>query len=145
MEIDVEGLCGAGHDEKVAGGNNSRIGYCERTRGIRAGCVELKIPKLRQGSYFPEFLEPRRTAERALTAVSQERPTVLREAGQAAYIDEAGNDVLAFMTFPRAQCSRIYSTNPLELLDAEINRRTNVVGILPNDAPLTHLVCAMTP
>ena len=72
MEIDVEGRCGAGYDEKSAERLNSRNGYRERTWDTRAGSVELKIPKLRQGSYFPEFLEPRRTAEKALTAVIQE-------------------------------------------------------------------------
>ena len=72
MEIDVEGRCGAGYDEKSAERTNSRNGYRERTWETRAGTVELKIPKLRQGSYFPEFLEPRRTAEKALTAVIQE-------------------------------------------------------------------------
>jgi putative transposase len=72
MEIDVEGRCGAGYDEKSAERTNSRNGYRERTWETRAGSVELKIPKLRQGSYFPEFLEPRRTAEKALTAVIQE-------------------------------------------------------------------------
>jgi putative transposase len=72
MELDVEGRCGAGYDEKTAERINSRNGYRERTWDTRAGSVELKIPKLRQGSYFPEFLEPRRTAEKALTAVIQE-------------------------------------------------------------------------
>ena len=57
---------------RVAERLNSRNGYRERTWDTRAGSVELKIPKLRQGSYFPEFLEPRRTAEKALTAVIQE-------------------------------------------------------------------------
>jgi hypothetical protein len=51
---------------------NSRNGYRDRTWDRRAGSVELKFPKLRQGSYFPEFLKPRRTAEKALTAVIQE-------------------------------------------------------------------------
>jgi len=51
---------------------NSRNGYRERAWDTRAGSVALKIPKLRSGSYFPEFLEPRRTAEKALTAVIQE-------------------------------------------------------------------------
>ena len=73
MELDVEGRCGAAYDEKnPAERLNSRNGYRERTWDTRAGSVELKIPKLRQGSYFPEFLEPRRTAEKALTAVIQE-------------------------------------------------------------------------
>ena len=72
MELDVEGRCGAGYDEKSPERLNSRNGYRERTWDTRAGSVELKIPKLRQGSYFPEFLEPRRTAEKALTAVIQE-------------------------------------------------------------------------
>ena len=61
----------------------------------------------------------------------------------AACMDEAENDVLAFMTFPRAHWAQIYSTNPLERLNAEIKRRTNVVGIFPNDASITRLVGAM--
>jgi len=330
MEIDVEGRCGAGYDEKSAERTNSRNGYRDRTWETRAGAVELKIPKLRQGSYFPEFLEPRRTAEKALTAVIQEAyikgistrsvddlvkamgmsgvsksqvsrlcgeldeqvgaflnrtlegdwPYLwidatyvkTREAGRivsvavivavgvntegqrevlgvkvgpseaepfwteflrslnrrglrgvklvisdshegikaaaskvlkatwqrcrvhfmrnalafanktqrrmvsaaigtvfvqeapdaakkqwrsvadqfrdkmpklASCMDEAENDVLAFMTFPRAHWAQIYSTNPLERLNAEIKRRTNVVGIFPNDASITRLVGAM--
>jgi len=330
MEIDVEGRCGAGYDEKSAERTNSRNGYRDRTWETRAGAVELKIPKLRQGSYFPEFLEPRRTAEKALTAVIQEAyikgistrsvddlvkamgmsgvsksqvsrlcgeldeqvgaflnrtlegdwPYLwidatyvkTREAGRivsvavivavgvntegqrevlgvkvgpseaepfwteflrslnrrglrgvklvisdshegikaaaskvlkatwqrcrvhfmrnalafanktqrrmvsaaigtvfvqdtpetaktqwrsvadqfrdkmpklATCMDTAENDVLAFMTFPRAHWAQIYSTNPLERLNAEIKRRTNVVGIFPNDAAITRLVGAM--
>jgi putative transposase len=72
MEMDVEGLCGAGYDEKNPARLNSRNGYRDRTWETRAGTVGLKIPKLRQGSYFPPFLEPRRTAEKALAAVIQE-------------------------------------------------------------------------
>jgi putative transposase len=330
MEIDVEGRCGAGYDEKSAERTNSRNGFRDRTWQTRAGSVELKIPKLRQGSYFPEFLEPRRTAEKALTAVIQEAyikgistrsvddlvkamgmsgvsksqvsrlcaeldervgaflnrqiegdwPYLwidatyvkTREAGRivsvavivavgvntegqrevlgikvgaseaepfwteflrslnrrglrgvklvisdshegikaaaaktlkatwqrcrvhfmrnalayanktqrrmvsaaigtvfvqetaeaarlqwrsvadqfreklpklSAMMDEAENDVLAFMGFPRAHWPQIYSTNPLERLNAEIKRRTNVVGIFPNDASITRLVGAM--
>jgi putative transposase len=73
MELDVEARCGVGYDEKKPGERlNSRNGYRDRTWETRAGTVELRIPKLRQGSYFPEFLEPRRTAEKALAAVIQE-------------------------------------------------------------------------
>ena len=73
MELDVEGRCGAGYDEKAPAARlNSRNGYRDRLWETRAGSVELKIPRLRRGSYFPEFLEPRRTAEKALAAVIQE-------------------------------------------------------------------------
>jgi putative transposase len=73
MEIDVEGRCGASYDEKAPEARlNSRNGYRDRLWQTRAGSVELKIPRLRRGSYFPEFLEPRRTAEKALAAVIQE-------------------------------------------------------------------------
>jgi len=72
MAMEVEGLCGAGHGERSASRENQRNGYRERLWQTRAGTVELKIPKLRKGSYFPIFLEPRRTAEKALTAVIQE-------------------------------------------------------------------------
>ena len=54
MELDVEGRCSAGYDEKNPERLNSRNGYRERTWDTRAGSVELKIPKLRQGSYFPQ-------------------------------------------------------------------------------------------
>jgi putative transposase len=72
MDCDVEGLCGAPYGERGVPRENSRNGYRERRWETRAGAIGLKIPKLRQGSYFPGFLEPRRTAEKALAAVIQE-------------------------------------------------------------------------
>lgn len=72
MELDVEGLCGAGYDIKSLERTNSRNGYRDRLWQTRTGDVDLRIPKLRSGSYFPGFLEPRRTAEKALAAVIQE-------------------------------------------------------------------------
>jgi len=72
MELDVENRCGAAYGERSEARQNSRNGYRERTWETRAGSVALRIPKLREGSYFPPFLEPRRTAERALAAVVQE-------------------------------------------------------------------------
>ena len=72
MELEVEGLTGAAHGERDPNRLNQRNGYRYRVWETRAGTVELRIPKLRKGSYFPGFLEPRRTAEKALTAVIQE-------------------------------------------------------------------------
>ena len=72
MELETEALCGAGPGERSADRRNQRNGYRERDWETRAGTVELRIPKLRKGCYFPGFLEPRRTAEKALTAVIQE-------------------------------------------------------------------------
>jgi putative transposase len=72
MELDVEGRCGAPYGERGVPRENSRNGYRDRLWETRAGAIDLKIPKLRQGSYFPAFLEPRRTAEKALVAVIQE-------------------------------------------------------------------------
>src|ERR1700757_982101 len=72
MELEVEGLTGAAHGERSPERINQRNGYRDRLWETRAGTVELRIPKLRKGSYFPAFLEPRRMAEKALTAVIQE-------------------------------------------------------------------------
>jgi transposase-like protein len=72
MEMEVGGLTGAGYGEKSPDRLAQRNGYRNRAWETRAGTVELRIPKLRQGSYFPGFLEPRRLAEKALTAVIQE-------------------------------------------------------------------------
>ena len=72
MELDTEGLCAAAYGERSPERTNSRNGYRERLWQTRAGAVDLKIPKLRKGSYFPGFLEPRRAGEKALAAVIQE-------------------------------------------------------------------------
>ena len=61
----------------------------------------------------------------------------------AALMDEAEADVLAFMSFPKAHRPKIHCTNPLERLNGEIKRRTDVVGIFPNEAAITRLVGAL--
>jgi transposase-like protein len=70
--MEVAGQTGAAYGEKNPERLAQRNGYRDRTWETRAGAVELRIPKLRKGSYFPGFLEPRRMAEKALTAVIQE-------------------------------------------------------------------------
>src|ERR671911_2042044 len=72
MELEVQGLTGAGYGERAPGRLAQRNGYRDRDWATRVGTVELRIPKLRKGSYFPGFLEPRRVAEKALTAGDQE-------------------------------------------------------------------------
>ena len=72
MALETDTLCGAAPGERSAERTNQRNGYRDRDWQTRAGTVELRIPKLRRGSYFPGFLEPRRMAEKALTAVIQE-------------------------------------------------------------------------
>jgi transposase-like protein len=77
MELETDTLCGAGHGERSAERVNQHNGFRDRDWQTRVGTVELRIPKLRKGSYFPAFLEPRRTAEMALTAVIQEGVLVI--------------------------------------------------------------------
>jgi transposase-like protein len=72
MEADVEGLIGAARHERTAERSTYRNGYRDRALDTRLGALQLRIPKLRQGSYFPPFLEPRKTSEKALVAVIQE-------------------------------------------------------------------------
>ena len=72
MELEVESLTGAAHGQRSSDRINHRNGYRDRDWETRAGTIELRIPKLRKGSYFPAFLEPRRMAEKALAAVIQE-------------------------------------------------------------------------
>jgi transposase-like protein len=72
MELDVGSKTGAAWGEKSGERLAQRNGYRDRVWETRAGTIELRIPKLRRGSYFPGFLEPRRLAEKALTAAIQE-------------------------------------------------------------------------
>jgi len=58
METDVEGVIGAGRHERTAERSTYRNGYRDRTLDTRLGSLQLPIPKLRLGSYFPSFLEP---------------------------------------------------------------------------------------
>ena len=72
MEADVEGLIGAARHERTTERSTWRNGYRDRVLETRLGPLNLKVPKLRTGSYFPGFLEPRKPVEKALVAVIQE-------------------------------------------------------------------------
>jgi len=69
MKVEVEQVTGAGKNERSPDRKNHRNGYRERLWETRVGEIDLRIPKMRQGSYFPSLLEPRRRAEKALLAV----------------------------------------------------------------------------
>ena len=73
MSAEVDALCGAGYGERTPDRENSRNGYRLRDWDTRAGSLDLAIPKLRTGTYFPDWLlQPRRRAERAMVAVVAE-------------------------------------------------------------------------
>jgi putative transposase len=72
MEMEVEEHVGASRHERSPGRTGQRNGYRERSWETRVGTVELKVPRVRDGGYFPSLLEPRRRAERALAGVVQE-------------------------------------------------------------------------
>lgn len=72
MDMEVESLTGAAHGKRSASRVNHRNGDRERSSETRAGAADLEVPNLRNGSYVPAFLEPRRASEKALTAVIQD-------------------------------------------------------------------------
>src|ERR671931_2061642 len=72
MELEVTQQLGAERHERTADRSGYRNGYRERTWDTRVGTIELAVPRVRDGSYLPSLLEPRRRAERALLAVVQE-------------------------------------------------------------------------
>jgi putative transposase len=72
MEMEVEQHIGAGRHQRVPERTGYRNGYRQRSWDTRVGTVELSVPRVRDSSYFPSLLEPRRRAERALSAVVQE-------------------------------------------------------------------------
>jgi transposase-like protein len=72
MEAEVVGKTGAGYGERTVDRITQRNGYRLRPWDTRVGTLDVHIPKLREGSYFPSLLEPRRRSERALLAVVQQ-------------------------------------------------------------------------
>ncbi len=72
MDLEVTQHVGAARHERTSERRGQRNGYRERQWDTRVGSIELRVPRVRDGSYFPSLLEPRRRAERALVAVVQE-------------------------------------------------------------------------
>ena len=112
MAMQVETLTGAPAGVRSSERLNHRNGYRERAWDTRVGRIDLAIPKLRKGSYFPGFLEPRRTAEKALTAVIQE-----------AYVH--GISTRAVDDLVKAMGASGISKSQVSRLCAEIDERVN--------------------
>ena len=102
MEADVAGLIGAGRHERSADRLNYRKGYRDRSLETRLGTLSLRSPKLRQGSYIPPFLDPRKTAEPAA-----ELPGVAVTCeGEITLFGPAGSRTVRASDFPPGPCRR---------------------------------------
>src|SRR6058998_2001895 len=126
MAAEVEQLTGAAAGARSPDRVNHRNGYRERGWETRVGRIELAIPKLRKGSYFPAFLEPRRTAEKALTAVIQE-----------AYIQ--GISTRAVDDLVKAMGASGISKSQVSRLCAEIDERVNAFLARPLEGAWPYL------
>ena len=94
---------------------------------------------------MPQSITTSATNAISTAAIFSNKPEQLRPKVPklAVLMDEAEHDVLAYMTFPKEHRQKLHSTNPIERLHAEVKRRTNVVGIFPNEAAITRLVGAI--
>ncbi|BBL78494.1 hypothetical protein RxyAA322_24350 [Rubrobacter xylanophilus] len=113
MELEVEEHIGASRHERTAERSGVRNGYRHRQWDTRVGTVELSVPRVRDGSYFPSLLEPRRKAERALSAVVQEAYV---HGVSTRKVDELVQ-ALGMSGVSKSQVSRL-----LEQLDEEVER-----------------------
>jgi putative transposase len=113
MELEVEEHIGAGRHERSPERTGQRNGYRQRSWDTRVGTVELSVPRVRDGSYFPSLLEPRRKAERALSAVVQEAYV---HGVSTRKVDELVQ-ALGMNGISKSQVSRL-----CEELDAEVER-----------------------
>jgi transposase-like protein len=104
-----------------------------------AGKTQRRIVSAWIGTAFAEADAPAAHAQWRRVA-DQLRPKVPK---LAELMDTAEGDVLAYMDFPREHRAKIHSSNPIERLNGEIKRRTDVVGIFPNEAAITRLIGAI--
>jgi transposase-like protein len=119
MELEVEEHVGAGRHERTAGRTGQRNGYRDRNWDTRVGTVELSVPRTRDGGYFPSLLEPRRKAERALSAVVQEAYVHGVSTRKGSAVDDLVQ-ALGMSGISKSQVSRL-----CEELDAEVERFRN--------------------
>jgi transposase-like protein len=113
MELEVERHLGAARHERTPERTGQRNGYRERAWDTRVGTVELRVPRVRDGSFFPTLLEPRRRAERALLAVVQDAYV---EGVSTRRVDDLVK-ALGMDGISKSQVSRL-----CQALDAEVER-----------------------
>ena len=127
MELEVGAITGAAWGEKSGARFVQRNGYRERDWETRAGTVALRIPKLRKGSYFPGFLDPRRAAEKALTAV-------VRGGLRPGHLDPLGRQL-----WSRALGMGGVSKSQVSRLCAEIDERVQAFLNRPLEGPYPYV------
>ena len=113
--------------------------HFDRNAAAHAGKTQRRIVSAWIGTAYAEAAAPAAHAQWRRVA-DQLRPKVPK---LASLMDSAEEDVLAFMDFPREHRAKLHSTNPIERLNGEIKRRTDVVGIFPNEAAVIRLVGAL--
>ncbi len=113
MDAEVEARTGAAKGARTPMREVQRNGYRDRDWDARAGWIALEIPKLRKGSYFPSFLEPRRTAEKALVALAIVTRTIgvpmARSRKPTSTVSRRGRSMTWSRPWARAACRRARS------------------------------------
>jgi transposase-like protein len=145
LEAQMREHLGADRYERIEEREGYRNGFRERQLATRVGPLTLRVPQTHDGSFSTDIFERYRRSEQAFVLGLMEMVVngVIDAQGHAYYGSVMRYVVFGIMDFPRAHRKQIASTNPLERLNAEIKRRTNVVGIFPNDAAIVRLVGAL--
>jgi putative transposase len=138
MELEVQGLTGAAHGERSPERLAQRNGFMRNALAHAGKSGRRVVSAFIATAFAQDHADAARAQWRQVA--DQVRPKLPK---LAALLDEAEEDVLAYMAFPKEHRAKLHSTNPLERVNGEVKRRTEVVGIFPNEAAITRLVGAI--